>query len=136
MQAQLIEFIGQQIEPAEHQARNQHGQQGREYPAYAPPVELGETETTLLQVLEDDRRDEVAGYDEEDIHADKTSAAPTREGVEENHGQHGEGAQAVDIGAVLRGAVKSAELPVDSGAAIELWMPVDPTGRLPVPRRP
>jgi hypothetical protein len=102
--AQAAEFVGQEHEPAERQAGEQHDDERRKEPAHAPPVEVGEAEAPALQVLEDDARDEKARDDEEDIHAGEAAGRGVRERVKGEHGEHRDRAQAVDIGPVRRAA--------------------------------
>ena len=41
-------------------------------------------------VLENDRRDQISGYHEEDIHTDEPADHPFREGVKSDDGQYGD----------------------------------------------
>jgi hypothetical protein len=98
--AQLPVLVGEQRKPAEGQAGEHHGQQRREDAPDAPRIEAGHAEPALLQFAQQDARDQVAGNDEEDVDADEAAGQERREGVEQDHRQHGDGAQAVDVRAV------------------------------------
>ena len=50
-----------------------------------------------LQALQDDGADEVAGDDEEDVNAGKTTRQPVRPQVKNDHHQHCGGAQCLDV---------------------------------------
>lgn len=82
---------------------HEHREEGRKQAPDAAFVELGEAEVTALERADQDARDEEPRDDEEDVHA-HVPAAETREPeVEENDGQHRQGAQSIDVGTVVHG---------------------------------
>ena len=62
----------------------------------AARVELLEREGALAQVAQEDRRYEVSGEDEEDVHSREPSAHGSGEEVERDDRQDGDGADAVE----------------------------------------
>jgi hypothetical protein len=87
----------QHPQPAQHQGRRQHHDQGREDPPDPPDIEGHETEALLIQFARDNACDQKAGNDEEDIDADEAARQSLREAVKIHHQHHGNGAETVNI---------------------------------------
>ena len=85
--------------PSEERRRH-HQQERRRQPAHASAIEAREREVGREQ----DPGDQVAADHEEDVDADEAARQGVRPGVVHDHGQDGDGAQAVDVGSVGRGA--------------------------------
>lgn len=66
-------------------------------PADTPQVEIGQRERPTLQLTPDDRRDQKAGNDEEDVDANVAARQPDLVDVVEHHADDGDGPQAVDL---------------------------------------
>jgi hypothetical protein len=76
-----------------------HRRHRREQPPDPPHPELREPEVPLALRLEDQARDQEARDHEEHVDADVTTAE-SKARVEHHDREHGDGAQAVDFGAV------------------------------------
>jgi len=83
--------------------RCDHREQRGEDAPDAALVEMRDGEAALLHLAVDERGDQVARDDEEDIDADKAARERPDLEVIEHHRQHRERAQPVDIGAVADG---------------------------------
>ncbi len=90
----------QHPQPAQHQHRAQHHDQRRENPPDTPAIEIGQAEPFPGEVARDQAADQEARNYEEDVDADETARDGLRKGVKIHHQQHGDGAQAVDIGPI------------------------------------
>ena len=101
--AQLLVVHRRQVEPAQGDDGGQHQEEGGENALDPFGVEVGETKPALLQPRQDDRADEVARNDEKDVHTHKTALDVLREGVVQNHRDHGDGSQTVDVRSVVGG---------------------------------
>ena len=89
-----------QITRQEHEERNdrrdeKHHEERREEPADATIVEIQEREAPFSQLPCDLPRDQVAGQDEKNVHADEAAGRVRKAEMEENDGDDGDGAQAV-----------------------------------------
>lgn len=79
---------------------DQHQRPGREQPSGARPAEAGHPDGAGgHHVVPQQPRDEKAGEDEEHVDPDEPTPQPGHTGVEQHHGQHRDGAQALDVGA-------------------------------------
>src|SRR4051812_46011645 len=63
-------------------ADREHGEKRRENPSYPPVVEFENAVAAAIHVAEDDRTDEVAGDDEEDIDTDEATTDIVRQYLE------------------------------------------------------
>jgi hypothetical protein len=79
----------------------QHQRERREDPLHAPGVELAVAEARALEAGQDDRGDQEARDDEEDVDADEAALDPLRERVVPQDREHRHGAQPVDVRAVF-----------------------------------
>jgi hypothetical protein len=100
--AEVGVLVAQQCKPAERQAKGEHGDQGREDAPDAPAVERDEAEISALKAFQDDRGDQEAGDDEENVDADEAAFDMGGKGVKPHHEQNGHRPQAVDVGAIGR----------------------------------
>jgi len=98
--AQRGVLVGEQNEPADAVTRRQHDDQRGEDTPDAPAVEVRNAEARCRESTHQDRRDEKAGDDEEDIDADISAWEPLRERVIRDDEEHSQRAQSVDIGAI------------------------------------
>ena len=101
MFAQLLVFVGQQCKPAESQRSKQDRQECWEDSFDAPRIKLQDTEAATVQVFKNDGRDQKTRDHEKNIHPNEAALHPGRKRMKSHHRQHGDGAQAVDVGAVL-----------------------------------
>ena len=99
--AQQAVLLRQQHPPTRHTAGEQHGQQRREDAPHTVGIKRGQAEMPAVQLGKDDAANEVARDDEKHVNADKAALECSRERMEHHHDQHGNGAQAVDVGAVV-----------------------------------
>ena len=76
--AQTPVFQCEHVEPAQHCRKQQDDAKRRKYAAYATRVKVADAEGVLLQAGADIACDQVAGNDEEDIHANKPARDPVR----------------------------------------------------------
>ena len=75
----------------------QHGEQGRQQSPGATQPELGEVGVAgAVPLVEQERCDEEAGHDEEDLDAEEPAVHPREPGVIEDHGDHRQGPQTVE----------------------------------------
>src|SRR5690606_4695572 len=98
---EIAEIRRYEDEGRDHRRAGDDGEQGRKETADPPFVEIQDGEASLADFLGDDASDQVTGYDEEDIDADETAAEGLAAGMEEHDGKHGDGAQAVNVWAIL-----------------------------------
>nr|WP_229506210.1 hypothetical protein [Massilia sp. BJB1822] len=89
--AQLGKLIGQQVEPAERQAGQQHQDQGGKQAADARAIKAQQAEVAARLGLQDQAGDQETGNDEKHIDAGKTARQTLRHGMEEQDGQDGKG---------------------------------------------
>ncbi len=78
-------------------------EQGGEYPADAPHIEIGEAEPAFRQLPRNDRGDQIAGDDEEDVDANETSGKGPEADMIEQHRQHRQCAQPIDVAPIGNG---------------------------------
>ena len=100
---EALQVRGQQPEPGEGQAGEHDQEQRRQDAPGAPFVEMDEGEAAPLHVGQDDGRDQVAADDEEDVDADITAAEARHAGMEQDHGDDGDGPEPVDFRTVFHG---------------------------------
>ena len=88
-------------EPGEGEgdAGEEDGDQRRQDAAGAALVEAGDGEAPGGEVAQQDPGDQVAGDHEEDVDAEPAAGEGSEAGVEEDHREDGDGAQAVDLAA-------------------------------------
>ena len=101
MAAELLVFGGEKHEPSVGEAESDRDEEGRKDSSHPAGVEVGVAEGAFAAGLVDDAADEVAGDDEEDVDAGEPARQKGRAGVEDEHRQHGDGPQAVDVGTVF-----------------------------------
>ena len=97
---QRNELAGEQGKVAEGQRCPQNEQQGRKQPPDATTVERGDAQPALGLLAVQDQRDQIARDDKEDIDAE---VAPRHEPgiyMEQQHRQHGQCTQTIDVGSV------------------------------------
>jgi hypothetical protein len=99
--AQLRVFVRQEQEPASGKTGKEHQNQRRKNPADTVGVELGEAEVAVLQALKQDRRNQIAGNDEENIDADKAAGQASGECMKDDNRENGNGAESVDVRTVV-----------------------------------
>ena len=95
------------VQPAGNRTRQnagdqEHHEQRRQDTQDPALVEIGERERSFADVRVDHAADQISGNDEEDIDADKAAGKAGDAHVIEQHGNDGDRAQAVDVGAVPR----------------------------------
>ncbi len=100
MLAQAGKVGGKQDDHPGGQGRDDHQCHRRHDAAHAAIVEAQEGEAVALQRAHDQRCDEIARDDEEDIDADEPAARDAQFRVEGDDGEDGDGAQAIDVRAV------------------------------------
>ena len=83
------------------EADGQHQQEGRQDAKRPARVEAGEREAARPQIRGDLADDQVAGDHEEDVDADKTADEARNADVIGDHGDDGDGAQAIDMRLVV-----------------------------------
>jgi hypothetical protein len=99
--AELRELARQQHVPAECQRGEQHQhQRGKDAPD-APRIEVAVGEIAGREALQKDGRDQETRDHEEDVDADEAAGQQARKGVVRQHRAHRDGAQAVNVRAVL-----------------------------------
>ena len=80
----------------------QHGKQRGKDAADAALVETGKREASLRHLAEDQRGDQVAGDDEEDVDADEAARDLAYARMEQYHRDHRDGPEPVDIGSMTQ----------------------------------
>jgi hypothetical protein len=93
---EIAEVVGRQERRADRSGRREHDQKRRKDPPHPSRVEAREREVGREQ----DPRDQEAADDEEDVDADEAAAKRARPGVVGDDREHGDCAQAVDVGAI------------------------------------
>jgi hypothetical protein len=88
--------------PACEQDDTEHKQECGKYPPDAARVKIGEAETAVVQVVQNDAGDQKSGDDEKNIDADEPAVQRAGLGVGNHDAEHGDGAQAVYVRPVLR----------------------------------
>ena len=94
---EFLVVVRQQDERCDDAAERQHDEEGRQYAPGTPLVEVDEAEAVAADATGHDRGDQVARDHEEDVDADKAATEARNAGMEEDHGQHGDGPQPVDL---------------------------------------
>ena len=100
--AQERVVVGEEREPSPEQAREQDEDERREDALDTADVKRLEAEAPAFQSAEDDRRDQIAGDDEEDVDADESTGSDRREGMERHDRHDRERTEAVDIRPIHR----------------------------------
>jgi hypothetical protein len=101
MLAQSAVFVWKKGEPAKNERGGQNDYQSGKYAAYPATVKIPETESAMLQAIQDDSAYEVTGYNEEDINPNEACLHSTWKSVVGYYGKNGEGPQAVYIWTVM-----------------------------------
>ncbi len=96
---EIAEREGRHPGQGEGDAGQQHHYQGRQDATGAALVEAGDREAAGGEVADQDAADQVAGDHEEDVDAEVAASEGGEAGVEQDHRQHGDRAQAVDLAA-------------------------------------
>ena len=81
-------------------AGGEHDIERRQDPPGPALVEAADGEAALGMLGQQDRGDEEAGDDEEHVDADEAAGDAAEAGMEQDHRDHGNGSQAVDLGTV------------------------------------
>ena len=102
MRAQLLVFGAVEGRPAHGQACQQHNDQRGKDAANAAAIELADGERAGIDAAKDDPGNQVARHDEEDVDADEAGRERCGKEVVRDDREHGDGAQAVDVGAVFQ----------------------------------
>ena len=97
----VLEFDGQAVEIGESAGDEEHHEQRRQDSQHPALVEIRQRERSLAEVAIDHAADQIARYHEEDIDPDEAARKAGNAGVVEQHGNDGERAQPVDVGAVF-----------------------------------
>src|SRR5215203_3481034 len=78
-------------------AAERYEEQGGKDPSCSPLVETLQRERSGFFFAEDDRRDQVTADYEEDVHPYEPAGEERNSRVEKNHGDHGNGAEPIDL---------------------------------------
>ncbi len=97
----FLQRAGRHPSPSEGQGDEHHRKKRRQNAAGATYVELTQRKPVLRQVRHTDQRDQVARYDEENIHTDKSARKPRRTCVEQNHRDDRNRTQPVNFGPMM-----------------------------------
>ena len=101
----LLELVIEQDDLSEDQSEDEQGDQRGEESSDATRVKLTEAETSVtspcFDTLVEDPTDQVARDHKEDIHPGEASGQYSREGVIDDHAEHGNSPQAINIWAVF-----------------------------------
>ena len=97
----VLEFDGQAVEVGERAGDEEHHEQRRQDPQHPALVEIRQRERSLAEVAIDHAADQIARNHEEDIDPDEAARKAGNAGVVEQHGDDGERAQPIDVGAVF-----------------------------------
>ena len=97
------EIGGEHQERARAERGGDHDQQRRQDAAGAPLVEARQREGVAAELSQQDAGDQIPADDEEHVDADEPALRPAKFGVEEDHAEHRDGAQPVDISSVWEG---------------------------------
>jgi hypothetical protein len=107
----------------EDRTQRQHEDQGGVEPEGALDVEAAEPDcVSALPLRHQDRRDEVAGQDEEDVDADPASPQARNGGVLGNRQEDGQSAEPCQLRDVVHPAM--VQVPIAAAAFQSLWSPV------------
>ena len=101
MLAEFFKLIGQQCVPSNGKAGGKHNYQCRKDSPDPAGVEIPKPEVAAIKALEDDTRNEKPGYYKENIDADKTTCDSGRKGVKGHDRQHCDGAQSINVWAIV-----------------------------------
>ena len=99
--ADLAELRRRSHEPADDPDETQHHEKRGQDALGAPGVKHREREPSGGALGQNDSRNEKAGDDKEDVDADEASGKPGAIGVEDDHAEHRERAQSVDVGSEI-----------------------------------
>jgi hypothetical protein len=96
--AELGEFVGRQQRNPYEQCRHQNGDQGRQNPACTSHIEFDQREPTLREIAQHTARNDIAGDDEKNVHANEAGVETSDVQVEAYDRENSNGPQPVYIG--------------------------------------
>src|SRR3954447_9156428 len=102
MLAEVLKFARQQNEPSISRNDKKDDDQGRKDPFRAPGIKIPKTESSAIEVFTNDRGDQKARNDKENIDADVSACKCPDPCVEANYGQDCDGPQSVNVRPVGR----------------------------------
>ena len=98
---ELLVVLRQEQPVRQHHAGQGHDQRRRKQSPDPARVELSEREPLLPELAQHDRADQVAGDREEDVDADESTSEARHVEVVQNHAEHRDGPQAIDVASVV-----------------------------------
>ena len=99
--ADLAELGRRSHEPPDDPNETQHHEKRRQDALGSPRVKHRQREPASLALGQNDSRNEKPGDDKEDVDADEASGKPGAIGVEDDHAEDRERAQAIDVGSEI-----------------------------------
>jgi len=103
VQRKALKLIIQKRKPAEHQCRQNHDDQCREYALNSPGIEISDAERASRKIIDQDFGDQIAGDDKEYVDTDKPASHGARQRVIKHHGRNGQGPQTVNLWTIFHG---------------------------------
>ena len=95
--AEIFKLVGEHQKPAAKSAERHHQIEHRHDPPHTAFVEAPERHIPAAAVFDQERSDQIAADDEEDVHAQEAAGEQALAGVEENDGNDRDRAQTVDL---------------------------------------
>jgi hypothetical protein len=98
--AKLLVLVGKQRKPTKYQASYKNESQRWEYAFNAACIKGSEAKVFLVKSFEDNRRNQKARDNEENINTNKTTLYPIWKRVEADNSKNGNCTKTINIGAV------------------------------------
>ena len=98
----FLQFQGEHPEPGKRDRRRHHQEQCRQDPPRPAFVEIKKTEAACLDLFDDDRGDQKAADHKKHVNANETATEKAKPGVEQYDRHNRNGAQSVNLGAVVQ----------------------------------
>src|SRR5215510_10186553 len=96
----LLVFVGKQCKPTKYQANCENKSKCWKYAFDAACIKVSEAKVSLGQAFENDRRNQKARDNEENINTNKTTLYPVWKRVEADNSKNGDCTETINIGAV------------------------------------
>lgn len=100
--SERLQFGWRQQDQGKDARRQEHGEQGRKDSPRATCVKIAEMKVAIPDFAENDRADEIARYDEEDVDADETARQKRRIGMKQDDRRDRNRTKSVNIRPILQ----------------------------------
>src|ERR1700688_3668964 len=130
MLAEALKLVRQQHIPADEKRGGDDDDKRRENLSDAADVEVEIAEAAVLDGIDDDAADQVAGDDKEDVDADKAALEEIRKRMKRDDGTDGDRAQPIDVGTILFGDTGTRRHSHSLRRPLSLFRPSNPFARV------